>query len=99
VRQTNEGQNKDWCLRGQEGQRSGPPWTSSFRRDCRPPITGRNVVGVVITDLAVFARSHQSGAAFELATAPGVSAAKHILAHRVYAARVEMSGAIRATVD
>jgi hypothetical protein len=48
---------------------------------------GRNV-GAVVTDLAVFARSHRSGAAFELATAPGVSAAKHMLAHRVYATSV-----------
>ena len=46
-----------------------------FRRDCRLPITGRNVVDVIITDLAVFARSHRAGA-FELREmAPGVSAA------------------------
>jgi 3-oxoacid CoA-transferase subunit B len=45
-----------------------------FRRACTLPITGRNVVDMIITDLAVFARSHREGL-FELReTAPGVSA-------------------------
>jgi 3-oxoacid CoA-transferase subunit B len=46
-----------------------------FRRDCRLPITGRNVVDVIITDLAVFARSHRAGAFKLREMAPGVSAA------------------------
>jgi 3-oxoacid CoA-transferase subunit B len=46
-----------------------------FRRACTLPITGRNVVDLIITDLAVFARSRRESL-FELReTAPGVSAA------------------------
>jgi 3-oxoacid CoA-transferase subunit B len=46
-----------------------------FRRTCTLPITGRNVVDMIITDMAVFTRSRREGL-FELReTAPGVSAA------------------------
>jgi 3-oxoacid CoA-transferase subunit B len=52
---------------------------SKFRRACGLPITGRNVVDMLITDLGVFARMDRTSA-FELREmAPGVSAA-HIRA-------------------
>ena len=46
-----------------------------FRRACGLPITGRNVVDMLITDLAVFTRSDRISA-FELREmAPGVGVA------------------------
>ena len=42
---------------------------------CTLPLTGRNVVDVIITDIAVFERADRKGAPFRLVeTAPGVSA-------------------------
>jgi 3-oxoacid CoA-transferase subunit B len=50
--------------------------TPKFRRACTLPITGRNVVDMIITDLAVFTRPSRE-AVFELReTAPGVRAAE-----------------------
>jgi 3-oxoacid CoA-transferase subunit B len=46
-----------------------------FRRTCTLPITGRNVVDMIITDLAVFARSRREFLFDLRETAPGVSAA------------------------
>ena len=52
--------------------KSGAP---KFRDRCTLPLTGANVVDMVITDLAVFARDDRKGAPFRLIeTAPGVSA-------------------------
>jgi 3-oxoacid CoA-transferase subunit B len=46
-----------------------------FIAECTLPLTGRNVVDVVITDLAVFERPDRSGAPFRLVElAPGVTA-------------------------
>ena len=46
-----------------------------FRHACTLPLTGSNVVDVVITDLAVFERADRKGSPFRLVeTAPGVSA-------------------------
>jgi 3-oxoacid CoA-transferase B subunit len=46
-----------------------------FLKACTLPLTGRNVVDVVITDLAVFERADRKGAPFRLVElAPGVSA-------------------------
>ncbi len=48
---------------------------AKFRAACSLPLTGTNVVDVVITDLAVFERADRKGAPFRLIeTAPGVSA-------------------------
>jgi 3-oxoacid CoA-transferase B subunit len=44
-----------------------------FRRACGLPLTGRNVVDVVITDLAVFERPTRSSPFRLLERAPGVS--------------------------
>jgi len=48
--------------------------TSKFRRACTLPLTGRNVVDVIITDLAVFARADRGSSFILRETAPGVSA-------------------------
>ena len=46
-----------------------------FRHACTLPLTGSNVVDVVITDLAVFERADRTGSPFRLVdTAPGVGA-------------------------
>jgi 3-oxoacid CoA-transferase subunit B len=46
-----------------------------FIPECTLPLTGRNVVDVLITDLAVFERADRGGAPFRLVeTAPGISA-------------------------
>jgi 3-oxoacid CoA-transferase subunit B len=51
--------------------------SSKFRRNCTLPITGLNVVDMIITNLAVFARSNRSEKAFRLVEcAPGVTAAE-----------------------
>jgi len=48
---------------------------AKFRKACSLPLTGRNVVDMLITDLAVFARADRKGAPFKLVeTAPGVTA-------------------------
>jgi 3-oxoacid CoA-transferase B subunit len=45
-----------------------------FIPECTLPLTGRNVVDVIITDIAVFERPDRKGAPFRLVeTAPGVS--------------------------
>ena len=47
-----------------------------FVPQCTLPLTGRNVVDVIITDIAVFERPDRKGAPFRLVeTAPGVSVA------------------------
>jgi 3-oxoacid CoA-transferase B subunit len=49
---------------------------AKFRKTCSLPLTGRNAVDMIITDLAVFARPDRKGAPFELVeTAPGITAA------------------------
>jgi len=50
--------------------RDGSP---KFRRACTLPLTGANVVDMLITDLAVFARPDRSSAFRLVETAPGVS--------------------------
>ncbi len=48
---------------------------AKFRKACSLPLTGANVVDMLITDLAVFARADRRGAAFKLVEcAAGVSA-------------------------
>ena len=48
-----------------------------FRDRCTLPLTGANVVDMIITDIAVFARPDRSGSPFRLIeTAPGVTAAE-----------------------
>ena len=48
---------------------------SKFRKSCSLPLTGANVVDVIITDLAVFERADRAGAPFKLVEmAPGVTA-------------------------
>ena len=48
--------------------------TAKFRRECSLPLTGVNVVDMIITDLAVFQRPHRQ-AGFELVElAPGTTA-------------------------
>ena len=47
---------------------------AKFKAACSLPLTGANVVDVIITDLAVFERADRKGAPFRLVeTAPGVS--------------------------
>ena len=49
---------------------------AKFKAACSLPLTGANVVDVIITDLAVFERADRKGAPFRLVeTAPGVSPA------------------------
>ena len=49
---------------------------SKFCPACTLPLTGKNAVDMIITDLAVFARPDRKGSPFKLIeTAPGVSAA------------------------
>ncbi len=48
--------------------------TSKFRKKCTLPLTGANVVDMVITDLAVFARDGRKGPFKLLEVAPGVTA-------------------------
>lgn len=40
--------------------------TPKLRRSCTLPLTGRNVVDMIITDLAVFTRPDRSGSPFRL---------------------------------
>lgn len=48
---------------------------AKFRTSCSLPLTGTNVVDVIITDLAVFERPDRAGSPFKLVQlAPGVSA-------------------------
>ena len=48
-----------------------------FRDRCTLPLTGANVVDMIITDIAVFARPDRNGSPFRLIeTAPGVTAAE-----------------------
>ena len=47
---------------------------SKFRKACSLPLTGANVVDVIISDLAVFERADRAGAPFKLVEmAPGVT--------------------------
>jgi acyl CoA:acetate/3-ketoacid CoA transferase beta subunit len=47
---------------------------AKFRHACSLPLTGRNAVDMIITDLAVFARPDRAGAPFKLIEmAPGVT--------------------------
>jgi 3-oxoacid CoA-transferase subunit B len=48
--------------------------TPKFRRECSLPLTGVNVVDMLITDLAVFERVNRSGQFKLLELAPGVTA-------------------------
>ena len=48
--------------------------TSKFRKKCTLPLTGANVVDMVITDLAVFARDGRKGPFKLIELAPGVTA-------------------------
>ena len=51
--------------------KSGEP---KFRSSCTLPLTGADVVDMVISDLAIFERPHRGGAAFRLVEmAPGVT--------------------------
>jgi 3-oxoacid CoA-transferase B subunit len=48
--------------------------TPKFRKQCTLPLTGSNVVDMVITDLAVFSRPDRSGSMFQLLElAPGTT--------------------------
>jgi 3-oxoacid CoA-transferase subunit B len=47
--------------------------TSKFRKRCTLPLTGSNVVDVIITDLAVFSRATRRSAFRLIELAPGVS--------------------------
>ena len=47
-----------------------------FRRACTLPLTGMNVVDMIVTDLAVFARSNRQLPFALIDVAPGVSAAR-----------------------
>jgi 3-oxoacid CoA-transferase subunit B len=49
--------------------------TSKFRPKCELPLTGANVVDMLITDLAVFTRESRAGQFKLIELAPGVSAA------------------------
>ncbi len=46
--------------------------TAKFRQSCSLPLTGSNVVDMVITDLAVFARESRRGPFSLIELAPGV---------------------------
>jgi 3-oxoacid CoA-transferase B subunit len=48
--------------------------TPKFRRDCTLPITGVNVVDMIVTDLAVFARESRNHPFCLIELAPGVTA-------------------------
>lgn len=48
--------------------------TAKFRKKCTLPLTGANVVDMIITDLAIFAREGRKGAFKLLEVAPGVTA-------------------------
>jgi 3-oxoacid CoA-transferase B subunit len=50
--------------------------TSKFRKRCTLPLTGTNVVDMVITDLAVFARDGRKGPFKLIEIAPGVTPAQ-----------------------
>ena len=47
--------------------------TSKFRKSCTLPFTGRNVVDMIITDLAVFARPVRNSSFALIECAPGVT--------------------------
>jgi 3-oxoacid CoA-transferase subunit B len=48
--------------------------TPKFRKACMLPLTGSNVVDMIITDLAVFARNDRQGAFRLIELATGVAA-------------------------
>ncbi|MBC7793586.1 MAG: 3-oxoacid CoA-transferase subunit B, partial [Clostridia bacterium] len=48
--------------------------TAKFRKACTLPLTGTNVIDMIITDLAVFAREGRKGAFKLLEVAPGITA-------------------------
>jgi 3-oxoacid CoA-transferase subunit B len=48
--------------------------TAKFRRRCTLPLTGSNVVDMLVTDLAVFARDGRRGPFRLIELAPGVDA-------------------------
>ena len=50
--------------------------TAKFRPKCELPLTGANVVDMLITDLAVFSRQSRSGRFKLIELAPGVTAAE-----------------------
>ncbi len=50
--------------------------SAKFKPQCDLPLTGANVVDMIITDLAVFSRPDRASAFRLLETAPGVSAAE-----------------------
>jgi 3-oxoacid CoA-transferase B subunit len=57
-------------------EHSAKDGSAKFREHCELPLTGTNVVDILITDLAVFVREGRSGS-FRLAElAPGVTAAE-----------------------
>jgi acyl CoA:acetate/3-ketoacid CoA transferase beta subunit len=48
--------------------------TPKFRKSCTLPLTGRNVVDMIITNLAVFRRADRQSAFELIALAPGTTA-------------------------
>lgn len=50
--------------------------SAKFRKHCTLPLTGSNVVDMIITDLAVFARERRAGPFRLIELAPGVGAAQ-----------------------
>jgi len=55
-------------------EHSAPDGRAKFKRHCTLPLTGRNAVDMIVTELAVFARPDRSGSPFRLIEcAPGVT--------------------------
>jgi 3-oxoacid CoA-transferase subunit B len=50
--------------------------SAKFRRNCTLPLTGSNVVDMIVTDLAVFARDDRTGPFRLIELAPGVDCAQ-----------------------